>query len=483
MQKKTEMQQGWEFAAKVVGADVAAHVGLDYVSKVAEAIEQLEKDINNHPYRGQDVAHFKGYVLEEYAAGTFNINAVAAGSSDKAQVLHSNELGSVDIQLQADGYTQDYSAKAYRSPQESGLAQAKLAADTREPLYGGQERLIPTDHLEGAKQDVHQRALRNEEIRPDVAAANRDTEKHLTDRISNKEGIKSNPVTQKELEDMARYGHEQNFNAEERGITLANVIKNEHLLKQSLEAGCTAAAITVAMQLAPELYKAIDYLIKHGEININHVKQMGSKAITASAEGFLRGSVSCSLYIICKEGLLGEAFRTVDPSLLGSVVAIVMETVKNSILVAAGKMTAKQMGEAFVDGIVISSGYLIGVKIGGAIGQALGFQLPVFGYLIGSLVGCAFATVYNIGKKKLISFCVDTGFTCFGLVEQNYELSDEVLKEIGIDTIKIDRTNVNTTEIKKTLPSDIVNRTSYETVNMTVLRRGVIGVNKIGYVL
>jgi hypothetical protein len=38
------------------------------------------------------------------------------------------------------------------------------------------------------------------------------------------------------------------------------------------------------------------------------------------------------------------------------------------------------------------------------------------------LIGTSFCVIYNIGKKKLISFCVDTGFTCFGLVEQNYEL-------------------------------------------------------------
>lgn len=50
------------------------------------------------------------------------------------------------------------------------------------------------------------------------------------------------------------------------------------------------------------------------------------------------------------------------------------------------------------------------------------------------------AVVYNIGKKKLISLCVEAGFTCFGLVEQDYELPEEIL------------------------------------------RRGIIGVNKIGYV-
>ena len=482
MQKKTDIQQGWEFAVKLAGANIAADVGADYLSQVAEAIKQLEDSINYHPYRGQDVAHFKGYVLEEYAAGTFNINAVVEGSQDRASVLHSNDYGSVDVRLDTDGGVIDYSAKAYRSPAESGNAQAVLNTTTREALYKDTERLVPTDHLEGAKQSVHQRALRNQGIRPDVAAANADTEAHLTDRISNGDGVESKKATQKELEDMARAGHSQEFNAEDQGITLANLIKNEHMLKQALEAGMSAAALTVAMQLAPEIYKAIDYLIKHKKLNVNQIKKMGTKAISAGAEGFLRGSISCYLYMACKKGLLGEVFKNVEPGPLGAVVAIVMETVKNSILVAAGKMTARQMGQAFVDNIVITGGYLVAMKIGGFIGQALGFELPVFGYVIGSLVGCAFAAVYQIGKKKLISFCVDTGFTCFGLVEQNYEIPDEVLNEMGIKTAKIGRANVKTAQVKRTHQTDNVNRAQYETVNLTVLRRGVIGVNKIGYV-
>lgn len=483
MQRKTEMQQGWEFAVKIVGANVAANVGADYLSEVTEAIKQLEDSINNHPYRGQDAAHFKGYVLEEYAAGTFNINAVVEGSQDRASVLHSNEYGSVDVRLDTDGNIIDYSAKAYRSPAESGNAQAVLNTTTREALYKETERLVPSDHLEGAKQSVHQRALRNQEIRPDVAAANADTEAHLTDRISNGKGIESKTATQKELEQMAKSGHNQQFSAEDQGISLATLIKNEHMLKQALDAGVTAATITVALQLAPEIYKAIDYLIKHKQINVNQVKKIGTKAISAGAEGFLRGSVSCYIYIACKQGLLGEALKHVEPGPLGAVVAIVMGTVKNSILVAAGKMTARQMGQSFIDSVVVSGGYLVGMHIGGLIGQALGIELPVFGYIIGSLVGCAFAAVYEIGKKKLISFCVDTGFTCFGLVEQNYELPDEVLNEMGIKTAKIGRANIKTAQVSTVQENDIVDRVSYETVNLTMLRRGVIGVNKIGYVL
>lgn len=162
----------------------------------------------------------------------------------------------------------------------------------------------------------------------------------------------------------------------------------------------------------------------------------------------------------------------------------ISHTIKNSILVAVGKMSAQQMGAAFADTIVVSGGYLLGAHIGGIIGQALGFELPVVGYLLGSLIGTSFCVIYNIGKKKLISFCVDTGFTCFGLVEQNYELPNEVLHELGVETIPIPRTQIDRTDIPRAQASSVsINKSAYETIDMTVLRRGVIGVNKIGYVM
>ena len=42
MQQKSEMQQGWDFATSVMGADLAAHMGMEYVSAVDAAIKQLE---------------------------------------------------------------------------------------------------------------------------------------------------------------------------------------------------------------------------------------------------------------------------------------------------------------------------------------------------------------------------------------------------------------------------------------------------------
>lgn len=480
MRPKSDIQQGWDFSSAVLGADIAAHSAHEYVSAVEAAIKQLEENINNHQYRNLGIGQLQGYMLEEWSAGTFNIDAVAADSVDRATVLHSTAKDSVDILLNSGD---SYSAKSYTTAAKSAKAQAHVSAETGHASYQGQSRLVPSDQLSDAKAAAHREAIRNRPIRPDAADAYAETEALLTDTVQNKEGIQSRSATRKELEEIASESKERRFKASEHGVTADNSITTEYLLKQALKAGYTAAAITVAVQLAPEIYKAIDFLIKHGEIDVQQIRQMGTKGISAGAEGFLRGSVASSLLVMCEKGMLGEAFKGINPTVLGTVVALVMQTVKNSILVAAGKMSTQQMGAAFVDTVVVSGGYLLGAHIGGIIGQAIGFELPVVGYLLGSLIGTSFCVIYNIGKKKLISFCVDTGFACFGLVEQNYELPEGVLNEIGVETIPIPRASIERIEVPRVQPTTAgIRKSGYETIDITVLRRGVIGVNKIGYV-
>lgn len=72
----------------------------------------------------------------------------------------------------------------------------------------------------------------------------------------------------------------------------------------------------------------------------------------------------------------------------------------------------------------------------------------------------------------------------FGLVEQNYELPKELLNEIGVDvfdyetfefdTFEADTFNIETFDFDSFAP---------DTLGITFLRRGVIGVNKVGYML
>lgn len=484
MKQKSDIERGWEFSSRILGASVGANIGANYVAAVNAEIDTFTQSMLSLQSRSASSdASLSGFVAEYWHAGTFNVNAVAAGSSHRATVVGSTEYGSVDI---GTNFGKDYGSKYYSTPEKSVVAQAEYSRELGKPKFEGQEKLIPTDQLAEGKKVAHRKGLSNEGTRPKVAESYYETERTLTDRITDGEGVESDTLTKEESMKQAREIKDGEYSAENNGVSTENAIKAEYIVKGAVKAGLSTAMITMVIQLAPDIYKAIDYLIKHKEIDVQQLKNMGKKAIKSGADGFLRGSISYALFVLCKAGKLGEAMKAADPTMIGCTVAIVLETIKNAIAVAVGKMTAREMGSAFVDSVVTTAGFVagmsIGSKIGGVIGQAIGLELPVLGYILGSLVGCAFSVAYNYGKRKLISFCVDTGFTCFGLVEQDYTLPQEILEEMGIDIIPVSRTNITRSEIQTTTVQTSVGRTNYETIDIRLVRRGVIGINKIGYV-
>lgn len=493
-----EVKYGWNFMADLLGADAGSKIAFsDYVQNTLQnesiakqniriqeinaAIDQLADSINTHPSLNLDPEQLKGFIAEEWHAGTFNIDAIKKGSEHRVWTLQETGYGSVDIDT---NFGKQYSLKYANVAKDTENFQAVLNRDTGAPKYEGQERLIAAEQVDDAKAWAHRRGLKDIENRPDVSHSHLDTEEHLVGKISDREGIESKELSIKESKQIAKEAKTDGFNPEEHGYTKNSLLDKVRIdyVNRAMKAGLTAATITAITQLVPELYKTIDYLIKHGEIDLDALKKSGKKVISTSGEAFLRGSIAYGVELALQNGFLGESMRTVNPSVVGVAVAVIMGTVKDSIMVAAGNMTAKQMGMRFVDSVVVSSGYLASMKIGGTIAQALCPELPVVGYAIGSLLGCSVAVVYNIGKNKLISFCIDTGFTCFGLVDQNYELPEEVLKDMGIDIAPISRVDVRRTNISTASTQELVNRSKYETIDIKVLKRGVIGINKIGYV-
>lgn len=498
MSRLEDVKYGWDFMAQMVGADMAGHRAFsDYAENLAQneainlqniriqeindAIEKLEKSINEHPYINLDVEQFKGFVAEEMHAGTFNIDALRKGSDHRAWTLQDNGYGSVDVET---NFGKQYSLKYSNTAKDAENMQAALNADSRAPKYQGQERLIAGEQVDEAKAWAHRRGLKDIENRPDVSKAHQDTEKHLVGKISDGEGVESKELSIKESKKIAKEAQNGGVDLEKHGFTKDPLLDKVRInyVNQAMKAGLTAAAITAITQIVPELYKAVDYLIKHGEIDLNGLKKSGQKVISASGEAFLKGSIAYGVEMAIQKGMLGESLKGLNPSIVGVVVTVILGTIKDSIFVAAGKMNVAEMGMHFADTLIVSSGYLASMKVGGAIAQALFPELPGMGYAIGSLLGCSVAVVYNIGKRNLISFCVDTGFTCFGLVEQNYEIPEDVLAEMGVHTIPVPKTDVSRTDVNIISVNSQVNRSEFETVDITILRRGVIGVNKVGYV-
>ena len=104
--------------------------------------------------------------------------------------------------------------------------------------------------------------------------------------------------------------------------------------------------------------------------------------------------------------------------------------------------------------------------------------------LLGSFVGSVAGTfVFNTVYKTAITFCIDTGVTLFGIVDQDYKLPEDVLIEIGLETFDFESFQADTFEPDTfTFETFEAESIQPDTLGITMLRRGVIGVSKIGYV-
>ena len=147
--------------------------------------------------------------------------------------------------------------------------------------------------------------------------------------------------------------------------------------------------------------------------------------------------------------------------------------------VAKGKMTRKELVNVLVRELFITTGAMSL----GTLTQEL-IPIPVFGFMVGSIVGSILGTfIYDKGYSVFMSFFVESGFTLFGLADQNYELPNSILNDMGIDTFEYDKI---VSCVNDSYDKFETEKFSYDTFepdyfSIKFLRRGVIGISKIGY--
>ena len=523
---------GFEYFQKNCGAFLAAYSGGDfgtyragYVDSVNEEISALEESINAFFGDHTPVKQLKGDIAEFWHSGTFNVNAAANESLHRTIVDRSNEFGSVDV---SSNFGQDFGLKYYATGADSAKQQAisvfqrfkvyqskggkdgleKFLADRKytaedvlnDPVYSGQIRVIPKDQLEEATAWL-KRMIASESVRrPEQVKRYQDTLDLLRDRISDNEGNESIPLSREDAEKLAAIAKEGKFKAEDYDITAPELLNAEMVAKEALKSGLSAAAISMVLKVGPELYKAIDYLIKNGEIDEDKFKKVGFAAVSGASEGFIRGSVAAAVTTCCKAGVLGEALKEINPGIVGMAVALTVNTLKNAYQVARGKKTRAELSAELIQDMFVSGGALAGGILGRTGGAALGSvvggyfggvavvpiakTLSAVGSLLGTFVGSVVGSfAYNVGYKTAISFCTETGITLFGLVEQDYSLPEDIIADLGLETFDFESFDTESFE-PETFEFDTFSAETIEpdTLGIKMLRRGVIGVSKIGYV-
>ena len=347
-----------------------------------------------------------------------------------------------------------------------------------DPIYSGQYRVIPSDQIKEATLFLERKIREEAAKRPEQVHRYEETLKLLNDKVTDNKGNESIALSEQEARELARLSKEGGVSPENVHLTTEELIKYSDILKQAYKAGLTAATISMALRVAPEIWNAVAYLIKNGEVEEGQFKKIGFAAITGAGEGFVRGTVSAAITASCKAGLCGSAMKSIDSSVVGAVTVLVMNSMKNSYQVTTGNMSRDEMVNELIKEMFVTTCALSM----GSVSQSL-IEIPVLGYMIGSFVGSiAGSVIYSSIYNPVLSFCVDSGFTLFGLVDQDYELPEEVLKEIGIEVFEYEKFEYEPFEYEKFEYEKFeYEQFEYEKLHTIFLRRGVIGVNCVGY--
>ena len=503
-----DFREGVKFCFKNQDSILAERMGDAYIDSINDKINELTNHINKFRNYETPIDKLKGNVAEFWHADTLNINSVINNNKTNAIVPENNRYASSDIEVDGNKYglkyyqTAEQSAKAqaishfemYKRTypnneisfekflKERNVSEIEMAHD---PIYKEQMRVIPSDQLEQAKEFLLKKIEKEKVVRPELVKKNEDTYEKLTDVIKDKKGNESIRLNKKDAEKLAKLAKKGKFDPKDFDLTTEELVKYDHIFKQAFKAGITAMTISIVIKIAPEIYNAIKYLLETGEMDERQFKKIGYAAMQGGQEGFLRGFISASIVSCCESGKWGSALKGVDPSIIGVSTVLAVNTLKNATEVAKGNMSRGEMVNELIKDLFVTTGAMSL----GTITQEI-IPIPVLGFMIGSFAGSMVGTfVYNAGYSTAMSFFVESGITVFGLVEQDYELPENVLEEMGIETFNFDRIDYERLELEKFVPKTcdverfVPDTFEPEEFNIRYLRRGVIEINRIGYVV
>lgn len=506
----TGFEKGYRLAHNHIGAASGAFDGADYISSINLEIEKIAKNINKFEGYSTGIHQLKGNASEFWHSGTHNINAAINGSGIRTTVDESRAFASADISS-TDG--KSYGLKYMKSAEATAESQSRIlgeefkrhsaevmnqgkeaptfeeylakrnlpeGADFTDPMYAGQIRVVPKEQLDDAIQFLKEKIAKEQLTRPELVRRYQETLESVTDKVTTADGAESIALDTEEAVELAKLAKEGGFKPEDFGLTTEDMIDAHAVMNHALKAGVTAAVITLALKLAPEVYKAIDMMVREGAVDEKQFRAMGLAAVSGAGEGFLRGSVAASITASCHAGLLGPTLKDVKPGVVAVVTVLALDTMKNSFLVANGRMSKGEMTDKLVRAVYSSTGALAL----GTLGASLVPQAPVLGYMLGSFVGSTLGSfAYSASYNTYISFAIENGTIFFGIVEQDYFLPSQILEEIGVEVFEYEKFEPMKFRAHEFKPRSFQTR-KFEprSIDITFLRRGVIGVNQVGYV-
>lgn len=433
----TKFKDGWDAAIDWMGSAYTAAITSEYIQNVGNAINDFKVDMNSAYGSARSVAQEAGFAAEKWMADTFNIDAAARGSSNKANVVGSHDLGSVDVTT---NYGEDASVKYYHSANGSARAQAETLIkaytdyarraknpmslqeymdshgydyETQSkllPLYDGQTRIIPTDQIEEATAYLQGRIKKLSTIEgaeaEQLTATYRQTLDNLKDRLIAPDGTSSKQVTYEEMQAVAELSQNGEFSPEDFGFTVSQVITPKYVLKLAAGTGLEVGLLKTVFTIGPDVFSIISEAVKSGDLDEAKLQDTGVAGAIAMSQGFVEGSVCRVVVTACQEGLFGEALKSASPNVVGALVVLTIDAAIYGYSLATGEITAEDYGNLMADHILFTA---LAIPVTTAILTVLPatklFMLA--GCIAGGMVACG---GYTLAKEAVLEFADGGGF-------------------------------------------------------------------------
>lgn len=500
-----------------VGAESTRLTNGKYLNDIQVEIDKLTEAIN--AFKGNNNPQLKGYIAEVWHTYTFNINAAANRSTERASMVNSNKLGSVDVST---SWGEDYSLKYYKDGASSAMAQGHplewayqryihslkdkstipnrrdfLSMNGIDPntdmmlgMYEGQARLIPADQIKDAiaaldKQISKELNNLNNPDREQIAKILQDVRSKLTDHLSSPAGDQSMPLTENMAKELAKLGKEGKFDPRRYDITIAKQADIKHICTNILNAGLNAAWVSALIKMLPDIYKLINNMIDGGKLQREDLLNIGKSGFWGGVQGFILGTVTASITTYAAMGELGDALKALSMSenfapAVSTIVVFAVQAICDSYKLAKGEMSEEEFAVNTEKNLYIACGGILG-------GLSMQFiiQIPIISYAIGNFIGSILGgLIFTTKEHIMLSLCIRGGYTVFGLVKQDYSLPKDVCKKLGFDVY-----GISDYEYEKYLLEKYDNEKykfehyKKESIDAIILRRGVISCRKIGYTL
>ena len=192
-------------------------------------------------------------------------------------------------------------------------------------------------------------------------------------------------------------------------------------------------------------------------------------------DSFLLGTATAFIVESSQSGFLGDTLVNSTSESLAAAVLITYNSIKATIAYTKGNISKAEMAHEIASKTVSI--------IGASVGSFALSIIPGIGTMLGSMIGSIIAnTVYNQVNNMFLSIFIENGSTFFGLVDQDYQLTNEILEELGYDLMEYDYIEYDKLKYESIEYDSVEYDTiDYEKIEIKFIRRGIIGVNKIGY--